>query len=161
VAEASGWTDIWSGETDGHDGFTILSLAATWTSRMRLGTGVVNVFTRGRAVLAQHAAALQDASDGRFVLGLGSSSHVVVESWNGLSFTRPRERVRETVAFLREALAGNRAAGRFKLATPPHDPVPIVVAALRGRMLETAGEIGDGIFLNLAPRAALPRLIEC
>ena len=57
-------------------------LAAAWTERMRLGTGVVNPYTRGRAVLAQHAAALADASGGRFVLGLGASSNVIVERWN-------------------------------------------------------------------------------
>ena len=68
-AEAVGFTDLWSGETSGPDGFTPLALAAAWTERMRLGTGVVNAFTRGPAVLAQHAAALQDASGGRFCLG--------------------------------------------------------------------------------------------
>ena len=61
-AEAAGFTDLWSGETSGPDGFTPLALAAAWTEQMRLGTGVVNAFTRGPAVLAQHAAALQDAS---------------------------------------------------------------------------------------------------
>ena len=73
-AEAAGYDDLWSGETNGPDGFTPLALAASWTERIRLGTGVVNPFTRGPAVLAQHAAALQDASGGRFCLGLGSSS---------------------------------------------------------------------------------------
>src|ERR687893_96268 len=82
AAEAAGYTDAWSGETGGHDGFTSLLMAATWTERMRLGTGVVNVFTRGPAVLAQHAASLQELSGGRFVLGIGSSSNVIVEGWN-------------------------------------------------------------------------------
>src|SRR5919201_3002976 len=73
-AEAAGYDDLWTGETNGADGFTPLVLAAAHTERVRLGTGVVNPFTRGPAVLAQHAAALADASRGRFVLGLGSSS---------------------------------------------------------------------------------------
>src|SRR6185369_16695516 len=72
--EAAGYTDMWSGETNGPDGFTPLALAAAWTEKVRLGTGVVGVFTRGRALLAQEAAALQDASGGRFALGIGSSS---------------------------------------------------------------------------------------
>ena len=63
-AEAAGYDDLWSGETNGPDGFTPLALAAAWTERMRLGTGVVNPFTRGPAVLAQHAAALADAAAG-------------------------------------------------------------------------------------------------
>ncbi|MGI8512111.1 MAG: LLM class flavin-dependent oxidoreductase, partial [Solirubrobacteraceae bacterium] len=57
-AEAAGCDDLWTGETAGPDGFTPLALAAAWTDHMRLGTGVVNPFTRGPAVLAQHAAAL-------------------------------------------------------------------------------------------------------
>jgi alkanesulfonate monooxygenase SsuD/methylene tetrahydromethanopterin reductase-like flavin-dependent oxidoreductase (luciferase family) len=92
AAEEAGFTDAWSGETGGHDGFTSLVMAATWTERMRLGTGVVNVFTRGPAALAQHASALQDASSGRFCLGIGSSSNVIVERWNRIPFEKPRRR---------------------------------------------------------------------
>lgn len=161
AAEAAGYTDAWSGETGGHDGFTSLALAAAWTERMRLGTGVVNVFTRGPAVLAQHAAALQEASEGRFCLGIGSSSNVIVERWNGIPFQKPLTRVRETVEFLRAALGGERAgAGGFKLEQPPPSPVPIVVAALRGRMLRTAAEVGDGVFVNFTPLGSLPKVME-
>jgi probable F420-dependent oxidoreductase len=160
VAEEAGYTDGWPGEVAGHDGFTPVAVAATATERMRLGTGVVNVFTRGPAVLAQHAAALQHLSGGRFCLGIGSSSNVIVERWNGIPFERPRTRVRETVAFLRAALAGERAGpGGFKLEQPPEQPVPIVVAALRERMLQTAGEVADGAFLNFLPLAAVGRVL--
>ena len=82
---------------------------------MRLGTGVVNAFTRGPAVLAQHAAALQDASGGRFCLGIGSSSNVIVERWNQIPFEKPLTKVRETVEILRTVLAGERGPGGFKL----------------------------------------------
>ena len=92
-AEAAGYTDIWSGETAGPDGFTPLSLSAAWTERMRLGTGIVGVFQRGPALLAQEAAALADASGGRFVLGLGSSSDRIVEGWNGIPFEKPLTKV--------------------------------------------------------------------
>jgi probable F420-dependent oxidoreductase len=160
AAEAAGYTDAWTGETGGHDGFTPLAMAAAWTDRMRLGTGVVNVFTRGPAVLAQHAAALQDASRGRFCLGVGSSSNVIVEKWNGGTFEKPRTRVRETVAFLRAALAGERAGeGRFRLEQPPSVPVPIHIAALRERMLRTAGELGDGAWVNFLPRQNLETVL--
>src|SRR6201747_2049610 len=123
LAEASGYTDLWTGETAGADGFTPLALAAAWTERMRLGTGIVNPFTRGIPVLAQHAAALQDASGGRFVLGLGSSSNVIVERWNQVPFTKPLTRVREAVEALRPILAGERGPGGFKLETAPAHPV--------------------------------------
>src|SRR3977135_262980 len=95
-AEAVGYDDFWTGETNGPDGFTPLALAAAWAERMRLGPGVVNPFPRGRPVLAQHAAALQDASRGRFCLGIGSSSDVIVERRNSIPFEKPLTRVRET-----------------------------------------------------------------
>lgn len=150
-AEAEGYDDLWSGETSGPDGFTPLVLAAAWTERMRLGTGIVNPFTRGPAVLAQHAAALQDASNGRFVLGLGASSNVIVERWNGVPFEKPLSKVREAVELLRPVLAGERGLGGFRLETPPASPPPIVLAALRGKMLGLAAEIADGAFTNFLP----------
>jgi probable F420-dependent oxidoreductase len=158
-AEAAGYDDLWTGETTGSDGFTPLALAAAWTSTMRLGTGVVNPFTRGPAVLAQHAAALADASGGRFVLGLGSSSDVIVERWNERPFEKPLTRVRESVLQLREVLAGGRGAGGFKLETPPAEPVPIVIAALRDRMLRLGGELGDGTFVNFLPLSATEHVV--
>src|SRR4051794_1805681 len=165
AAEAAGYTDGWPGEVSLWDGFTPIAAAAVWTERMRLGTGVVNVFTRGPAVLAQHAAALQELSGGRFCLGIGSSSNVIVERWNGIPFEKPLTRVREAIAFLRAALAGERAAppgGKpsFKLDKAPEQPIPIHVAALRERMLRTAGELGDGAFLNFLPLASASRPIE-
>jgi probable F420-dependent oxidoreductase len=158
-AEQAGFDDLWSGETNGADGFTPLVLAAAWTERMRLGTGVVNVFTRGPAVLAQHAAALQDASGGRFCLGVGSSSNVIVEGWNGIPFERPLTKVRETVGVLREILSGGRGPGGFKLETAPDPPPPIYVAALRERMLRLGGALADGVFVNFLPLSNLTTVI--
>jgi probable F420-dependent oxidoreductase len=149
--EAAGYDDVWTSETTGHDGFTPLALAAVHTDRLRLATGVVNPFTRGPAVLAQHCAALADASGGRFVLGLGSSSNVIVERWNGVPFEKPLTRMREAIEALRPTLAGDRGPGGFRLDTPPAALVPIVVAALRGKMLGLAAEVGDGAFTNFLP----------
>jgi probable F420-dependent oxidoreductase len=157
-AEAAGYTDLWSGETNGPDGFTPLALASTWTERARLGTGVVGVMQRGRALLAQEAAALADASGGRFALGIGASSDRIVEGWNGMPFEKPLTRISETIDFLRAALAGERAEGGFKLERAPAERIPIVVAALRGRMLRLAVEKADGAFTNFLPLAALPRV---
>jgi probable F420-dependent oxidoreductase len=154
-AEAAGYDDLWSGETSGPDGFTPLLLAAASTKRMRLGTGVVNAFTRGPAVLAQHAAAAQDASGGRFCLGIGSSSNVIVERWNGIPFEKPLTKVRETVEALRKVLSGERGPGGFKLETAPEPPPPIYIAALRERMLRLAGSLGDGVFVNFLPISGL------
>jgi probable F420-dependent oxidoreductase len=157
-AEAAGYTDLWSGETNGPDGFTPLALSAAWTDRMRLGTGVVGVFQRGPALLAQEASALADASGGRFALGIGSSSDRIVEGWNGIPFERPLSRVRETVEFLETALAGERTATGFKLEQKPASEVPIVLAALRGRMLQLAVERAAGAFSNFLPLGGLPKV---
>jgi probable F420-dependent oxidoreductase len=158
--EAAGYDDVWTSETSGYDGFTPLALAAVHTERLRLGTGVVNPFTRGPAVLAQHAAALADASGGRFVLGLGASSNVIVERWNGVPFERPLSRMRAALEALRPVLAGERGPGGFKLESPPPQPVPIVVAALRGKMLRLAAELGDGAFTNFLPLSGTRQVAE-
>jgi probable F420-dependent oxidoreductase len=157
-AEAAGYTDLWSGETQGPDGFTPLALAATWTQRPRLGTGVVGVFTRGPALLAQQAAALADASGGRFALGIGASSDRIVEGWNRMPFERPLTKVSETIEFLREVLDGGRAEGGFKLERTPAERIPIIVGALRGKMLSLAAEKGDGAFTNFLPLEGLPQV---
>jgi probable F420-dependent oxidoreductase len=157
-AEAAGYTDFWSGETNGPDGFTPLALSAAWTEHARLGTGIVGVFQRGPALLAQEAAALASASDGRFVLGIGSSSDRIVEGWNGIPFERPLSKVRETLDFLDAALAGERTASGFKLEAAPARPIPIVLAALRGKMLELAVERAAGAFTNFLPLGGLPKV---
>lgn len=159
-AEAAGYTDLWSSETAGADGFTPLSLCASWTDGMRLGTGIVGVFQRGPALLAQEAAALTDASEGRFVLGLGASSDRIVEGWNKIPFERPLSRMRETVDFLDLALAGERTETGFRLEARPEHPTPVVLAALRGKMLELAVERAAGAFTNYLPLGGLERVRE-
>ena len=159
-AEAAGWHDLWSEETAGADGFSPLVLASAWTERMRLVTGIVNAFTRGPAVMAQHCAALQDASGGRFALGLGSSSNVIVERWNEIPFERPLSRVRHMVEALRPVLAGERGPGGFKLAAPPETPPPIILAALRGKMLGLAADVADGAFTNFLPLSGAKQVVE-
>jgi probable F420-dependent oxidoreductase len=159
-AEAAGYTDLWSGETQGPDGFTPLAACAAWTERVRLGTGVVGVFTRGPALLAQQAAALADLSGGRFALGIGASSDRIVEGWNRMPFSRPLSRIAETLDFLEAAFAGERTATGFKLEQPPAGPVPVILAALRGRMLRLATERAAGAFTNFLPLAALSRVTD-
>ena len=154
-AERLGYTDAWSLEVDGVDCFSPLAVVAL-ASRMRVGTAIANVYTRGPATLASSAAGLADIAPGRFCLGIGSGSQPIVEMWNGGVFAKPATRVREMAQFLRRALAGERVVFRgetlsvdgFRLTRPPAEPVPIHVAALRPGMLRVAGEVGDGAILN-------------
>src|ERR671923_2154979 len=112
-----GYTDVWSSEVDGADGFTPLVLSGEWAPALRLGTAIAPVFTRGPATLAQCAAALAAAAPGRFTLGIGASSDVIVERWNGLGFDRPYERVRDTARFLRAAFGGGKVSERYPTFT--------------------------------------------
>ena len=154
--EDLGYTDVWSAEANGADGFTPLALASAWAPSLRLGTAIVPAFTRGPACMAQCVATLADAAPGRFAFGIGTSSDVIVEGWNGIPFEAPYQRTRDMVRFLRQALAGEKVTMEaesfevrsFKLGVRPEQPVPILIAALREGMLRLAGREGDGAILN-------------
>lgn len=151
-----GYTDAWSSEAMGTDAFTPLALAAAWAPELRLGTAIVPAFTRGPALLAQSFASMEAAAPGRFVAGIGSSSNVIVENWNGIPFDEPYVQTRDMVRFLREAFAGGKVSGTFgrsevrgfRLGVPMETPPPILVAALRPGMLRLAGREGDGTIIN-------------
>jgi probable F420-dependent oxidoreductase len=159
-AEAAGYTDVWSGETAGPDGFTPLAFAAAHATQVRVGTGVVGVFQRGPALLAQQAASMADATGGRFVLGIGASSDRIVEGWNGIPFEKPYSKVKETLDFLDVALKGDRTDNGFKLESKPQHEIPVVLAALRGRMLRLAVERASGAFSNFLPISGLPQVVK-
>jgi probable F420-dependent oxidoreductase len=151
-----GYTDIWSAETDGPDGFTPLALAAAWAPELRLGVAIIPAYTRGPGCLASSVAALADAAPGRFVLGLGSSSNVIVERWNDIPFEKPYQRTRDALRFLRAAVAGEKikqdyetfSVKGYRLTQVPEQQPPILVAALRAGMLRLAGREGDGAIVN-------------
>lgn len=153
---ALGYTDVWSAEVNGADGFTPLALAAQWAPGVRLGSAIVPVSTRGPALLAMSAATLADLAPERFVLGIGSSSPAIVERWNAVEFVKPYARTRDTLRFLRAALAGEKVSQAyetfeikgFKLERAPKVPPKIVLAALRPRMLRLAAEEADGAITN-------------
>ncbi len=151
-----GYTDVWSAEVDGADGFTPLALAAATEARLHLGVAVVPVFTRGAGLLAMTAAAMAELAEGRFTLGLGASSPAVVERWNAIPYDRPYARTRDTLRFVRRALAGERVdetyetftVKGFKLSRPLAHLPEILLAALRPGMLRLAGREADGAILN-------------
>lgn len=165
---AFGYTDVWSAEVNGADAFTPLALASAWQPTLRLGTAIVPAFTRGPALIAMSAATLAAAAPGRFVLGLGASSPAIVADWNGLDFDQPYRRSRDVLRFVRAALAGERVDGefdtftvrRFKLETPPPQPPPILLAALRPQMLRLAGREADGAILNWLAAHDVPRCVQ-
>ena len=151
-----GYSDIWSAESDGADAFTPLALAAAWEPRLRLGTAIVPAYTRSPACMAQSVASMADAAPGRFAIGIGSSSNVIVERWNGVPFLEPYKKVRDVVRFLNDALSGEKIVksydtfeiNGFKLGVRPEHKPQILVAALREGMLRLAGREADGAIIN-------------
>jgi probable F420-dependent oxidoreductase len=167
--EALGYDSVWIADTGaGPDAFVVAAAVATCTSRLRIGTAVVPVYTRSPSVMAAGAGSLAQLAPGRVVLGLGASSETIVQAWGGVPFERPLQRIRETVGVLRQMLAGERVtfAGKtistrgFRLVSLPPAPVPIYLAGLMPPMLELAGEIADGVILNFMPVEAVPRMLE-
>ncbi|HEV3124140.1 MAG TPA: LLM class F420-dependent oxidoreductase [Candidatus Dormibacteraeota bacterium] len=165
-AEQLGYTDLWSFETSGIDGFSPLVHAASHTTTVRLGTAIVASYTRGPALLAMSATACEQAAPGRFILGVGASTQTIVESWNGITYTKPVSSVRETVRRMRLAFAGERmnlaagSRGGFRLDMPPGAHVPVYVGALRAGMLRLAGEVADGVIINFLPARAVPQVLD-
>lgn len=151
-----GYTDIWSAESDGADGLTPLAMAAAWEPRLRLGTAILPAYTRAPALMAQSAASLADAAPGRVAFGIGSSSNVIVERWNGVPFVEPYKRVRDTLRFLRAALTGEKVTetydtfvvNGFRLGVRPEVPPALLIAGLREGMLRLAGREADGVIIN-------------
>jgi len=167
-AEKLGFADAWSYETLAGDAFTPVAAAAAVTDRMRLGTAIVPIFTRPAALIALSAAAVQQFSGGRFVLGVGISTPTIVEQWMGVPYRLPLTRLRETVAALRAAFTGQKVttSGKaikingFRLGSPPETPPPIYIGAQGELMLRTAGEIGDGAIVNYITPETFPRMLN-
>ena len=156
-AEAQGYDDLWLADAEGmEDPLTLAAALGVVCSRVRLCTGIVPVFNRPPALLATAVVAAEARAPGRLVLGLGASTPNMIDRWYGLPYAKPLTRVRETVTVLRHILAGEKSdfAGEtlrthgFRLQSRPATPVPIVLGAIGGKMLELAGEVADGVLLN-------------
>ena len=159
-----GYTDAWSSEVSGADAFTPLALAAGWAPGLRLGTAVAGIYNRGPALLAMNGATLASLAPGRFVLGIGVSSPVVVTDWNCVPLDRPYQRARDTLRFLREALAGGKVSMTgetftvrgFRLDAAPDPPPALALAALRPGMVKLAAELADAAITNWLAPADVP-----
>ena len=158
-AERLGVDYVWSAEAWGHDAATPIAFVAARTSRVKLGTAIMQAGTRTPALVAMTAMSLDAMSNGRFLLGLGVSGPQVIEGWHGIPFDRPLQRMRETTEIVRRIVRGERVAykGRvyelplpggegkaLRSAAKPRPGIPIYLATLSPRSLEMTGEIADG-----------------
>lgn len=162
-ADRLGYDTIWIAEAYGWDSFTVLTEIACNTERIRLGTGIINVFSRSPALIAQSAASLDNISGGRFLLGLGTSGHQVIEGWHGVPFERGVRRLRETMEIVRTILRRDRLTydgevfhlgmGLKLITRPVRDSIPIYLATLTPAGIALAGEKADGwIPIFFSPR---------
>lgn len=167
AAEKLGYDAAWFGDTGYPDPLTVSGQVLAATKSIELGIAVVPAYSRTPAVLASSTGTLNELSQGRFILGLGSSSQTMIEKWHGMGFEKPLTRVRETVEMMRAMLAGEKSnyqgqtlkSHGFRMKAVEY-PQKLYLAALRPKMLELAAEIGDGVVLNLFPQSALSKIME-
>jgi probable F420-dependent oxidoreductase len=167
-AEQAGFDDAWYSQISDPDAFVQLALAAVKTNHLRLGTAIVPIGPRSAPSLAASSASVAAVSANRFMLGIGVSSKVIVERWNGVHYGKPLGTARETITLLRHLFGGGRSdldgdyvqSKGFRLRQPPTGHIPIALAALNVRMLELAGEIADAVYLNFVPISAAQTVIE-
>jgi F420-dependent oxidoreductase-like protein len=153
-AERLGYEAVFVPEAYSYDAVSIIAALAMKTERIKLGAGILNVYSRSPALLAQSASALDMLSNGRFILGLGTSGPQVVQGWHGMPFDKPLARTREVVEIIRMALRRERLLydgetvkldmGLKLINHPVRDAVPIIIASLGPKNLELTGEIADG-----------------
>jgi len=165
AAEDAGYDLVMVPETWGREAFTRLGYLAAHTETIGLGTGIIPVYSRSPALIAQGAATLDELTDGRAVLGLGLSGPKVIENWHGVDFQPALRRQRETIEIVRRVLSGTEVTydgqlfdlQHFRLRFGPlRSDVPIYVAAQGETNTELTGGFGDGWRPNRIPVSALP-----
>ena len=168
-ADSLGYHSIWTGESWARDAFTVLTMLACHTQSLRFGTGIVTVFSRTPALIAQSIASLDSISEGRAILGLGTSGRIVIENWHGLPYRKPLARTREYIEIIRQALAGGPVnhqgeifqLARFRMNAHAVQPqLPIYLASLGPKNLELTGQVADGWLPTWLDRNQLSGLKE-
>jgi F420-dependent oxidoreductase-like protein len=154
LAEDLGYHSIWVPEAWAYEQFQLLAEIALATTRLKVATGIANVFSRSPALLAMSAATLDEISEGRVILGLGTSGKMVVENFHGVPYRKPLTRLRETVGILRTLWRGERLTPElsslweprhFKLEmTPVRADIPILFASLQEKAITDIGRVADG-----------------
>jgi alkanesulfonate monooxygenase SsuD/methylene tetrahydromethanopterin reductase-like flavin-dependent oxidoreductase (luciferase family) len=154
LADELGYDSFWVPEAWGYEISTLLTEMALATKRIKLGTGILNVYSRSPGLIAMTAATIDEISEGRFILGLGPSGKNVIEGFHGRKFDKPLTQVRDVIRVVRTLLAGGKLSDAhaelveyrpFTLEMKPaRASIPIYVAALRPKAIESIGELADG-----------------
>ena len=160
---------IWIPESWGMEGFSMLSIVSQITKSNKIGSSIINIYSRTPSLVAMAAATLDTLSEGRLILGLGASSETIVEDWHGLRFENSVSRMREYVNIIRMILSKDKINydGKFfrlknfsLLITPPRKEIPIYLAAVNQKMVDLAWEIANGVIFYLRPIEELKKTIQ-
>lgn len=151
---------IWVPETWGMENFSMLSAVSSRTETQKIGSSIINIYSRSPTSIAMGASTVDTLSGGRLILGLGTSSVPIVEAFHGQKFERPLQRMIEYVEIIRLAISGKQInyngvlfnLKNFTLLTKPtRDSIPIYIAAINQKMVNLAWDIGDGVIFYLRP----------
>ena len=167
LADELGYDSFWIPEAWGYEIFSLLTEIAVHTQQIKLGTGIVNCFSRSPGLLAMNAATVDDISEGRLILGLGTSGQRVIEGFHARAFNKPLTQLRDVIRVTKTLLAGkklNESGAKlheyrpFDLAmTPVRADIPIYVAALKQKSITSIGELADGWIPTFWPYSELGR----
>jgi probable F420-dependent oxidoreductase len=166
-AESLGYDSAWVAEVGGNDAFALGTAVGTATERLRIGTAVVPMNIRGPAMLAMAASTMHAMTGGRAICGIGVSSPQIVHDWNDQDYDRPLRRARETIEVLRAMFSGEKVVYQgecvqvngYRMMPPPPTPVPIYLGALNKQMLRLAGEVADGVVINMLGESFVPEVV--
>ncbi len=160
---------IWIPETWGMEGFSMMSAVSRIAKNAKIGSSIVNIYSRSPSVIAMGAATLDTISDGKLILGLGTSSDLIVQNWHGIAFKDPVPRMQECVEIIRMILSKNNVTynGKFfhlkdfaLLIKPTRNKIPVYLAAVNQKMVELTWNVADGVIFYLRPLSELKDTIQ-
>jgi len=169
VLSKYGIDSIWIPETWGMECGSVISAVSQIVKMPKIGSSIMNIYSRSPSLIAMTAATLDTISNGRFILGLGTSSQAIVNDWHGLKFENPVKRMQEYVKIIRLVMSGNKInydgelfhlKNFTLLIRPTKNNIPIYLAAINQKMVELAWDIADGIIFYLRPIDELRSTIE-
>jgi 5,10-methylenetetrahydromethanopterin reductase len=160
---------VWIPETWGMEGLSMLATLSQIVKNAKIGSSIINIYSRSPSLIAMGAVTLDTLSNGRLILGLGTSSESIVQEWHGLEFNQHVQRMREYVEIIRLIISGNKINYYGKLfhlkhftilVKPPRKRIPIYLAAINPKMVELTWEIADGVIFYLRPISELKNTIQ-
>jgi len=160
---------VWIPETWGMEGYSMLAAVSQIIKNSKIGSSIINIYSRTPTLVAMGAVTVDTLSNGRFILGLGTSSEPIVQEWHGLEFKNPVQRMREYVDIIKLVMSGNKVNynGKFfqlknfnLLVKPVRKNIPIYLAAINEKMVDITWEIADGVIFYLRPITGLKNTVQ-